>query len=254
MDGERCRDERKMTSKGGWLSTDAIPRLESSEVHVWRASLELDAADLRCLEQTLRQEEHGRAKRFVSEGDRRDFVAARGILRTLLGKYLECTPESVQFWHGPRGKPAISSSSSTHPLRFNLSHSHGLVLIGIAQDHEVGVDVELIRGEVAGEAIASRYFSEKEFEELSELPAGMKAEGFFRCWTRKEAYIKARGEGLSIPLKSFSVSLKARTQEVLQSPDHTEWCLQSLDPEFGYAGALAAEGNTVQVRYLSWTP
>ena len=243
-----------MAPEGEWLIPAAIPRIAGNEVHVWRASLDLDSNKMFCLEETLRQDERARAERFNSERARSHFVAARGILRNLLGRYLESPPQSVQFYYGSNGKPSISRSTAGHPLRFNLSHSHGLVLIGIAQDREVGVDVELIRGEVAGEAIASRYFSEKEFEELRELPAGMKAEGFFRCWTRKEAYIKARGEGLSIPLKSFSVSLKARAQEVLQSPDHTEWCLQSLDPEFGYAGALAAEGNTVQVRYLSWTP
>lgn len=241
-----------MTAEAGWVSPKATPRLADNEVHVWRASLDLDAPSFHRLEQTLRQEEHERAGRFVSEGDRRHFIAARGILRNLLGRYLECPPESVQFSYGSNGKPAISRSGSAHPLRFNLSHSHGLVLIGIAQEREVGVDVELIRPEVPGEDIASRYFSETEFEELSNLPMGMKAGGFFRCWTRKEAYIKARGGGLHIPLKSFTVSLKTSAPEVLHSPDHIEWCLQSLEPRSGYVGAVAAEGKEIRVRLLSW--
>jgi 4'-phosphopantetheinyl transferase len=242
-----------MAAEGEWLIPAAIPGRAGNEVHVWRASLDLDSNKLFCLEETLGQDERARAERFNSERARNHFVAARGILRNLLGRYLESPPQSIQFCYGSNGKPSISRSTAGHPLRFNLSHSHGLVLIGITHKREIGMDVELIRPEVAGEEIARRYFSQKEFEELSRLPMGMKAAGFFRCWTRKEAYIKARGEGLSIPLKSFSVSLEDSVQEVLRSPDHMEWCLQSLEPQSDYAGAVVAEGNEMQVRYLNWT-
>lgn len=241
-----------MTVEAEWLNPNATPSIADCEVHVWRASLDLPPDKLNALEETLRQDEHGRAKRFISGQDRSHFIAARGILRNILGTYLGVLPQSIQFSYGHNGKPAIPSEGSVHPLRFNLSHSHGIALIGISREREVGVDVELIRPEVAGEEIAIRYFSDKEFEELRNLPAGMKAEGFFRCWTRKEAYIKARGGGLRIPLKSFSVSLTIRAQEVLRSPDHIDWCLQSLEPGFGYAGALVMEGNNMKVRSLSW--
>jgi 4'-phosphopantetheinyl transferase len=221
---------------------------------VWRASLAIDAAILRQLEGTLRDDERARAKRFIVERDRNHFVAARGMLRSLLGRYLECAPESVEFAYGPHGKPVLANSGDPHPLCFNLSHSHGLVLIGVAHKREIGVDVELIRPEVAGEEIARRYFSEKEFEELCALPSELRAERFFLCWTQKEAYIKAKGDGLHVPLKSFTVSLNPGAQQVLMSADLREWCLRSCEPQAGYVGAVATEGTDIQVRYIAWAP
>jgi 4'-phosphopantetheinyl transferase len=244
----------RVQAPGDWSVPTVIPDLTTSEIHVWRAFLHVDSATLRLLEGTLLDDELARAKRFVVERDRNHFVAARGILRSLMGMYLNCAPGSVEFSYGPQGKPALAGRGDRHPLCFNLSHSHGLTLIGIGRKREIGVDVELIRPEYTGEDVAKRYFSEAEFREVSALPEESRAERFFLCWTRKEAYIKALGGGLQIPLKSFTVSLSPDVQDVIQGDDQRQWCLRSLQPEFSYVGAVAAEGNDLQFRCMSWSP
>ena len=139
---------------------------------------------------------------------------------------------------------------------FNLSHSHGLAVIAVGAGREVGIDVELLRPEFAGEDIAKRYFSAREVRELAQLPVGSRTEGFFRCWTRKEAYIKARGEGLHVPLDSFSVSLSPDRFPELLSADESRWKIESLVPsseaERRYAAALVAEGKDWASRYFNW--
>jgi 4'-phosphopantetheinyl transferase len=215
----------------------------------------MDSAALQWLEGTLAEDERLRAGRFIFERDRNSFVAARGILRDLLGGYIGCRPETIAFVYGPRGKPALANQSqSPSPLSFNLSHAHGLALIGIGREREIGVDVELIRPEFAGEEIAKRYFSPKEIDELGKLPAELRADGFFLCWTRKEAYIKAKGDGLHIPLESFDVSLTPGLPARLNSADQARWSLRSLAPEPDYAAAMVAEGYDWQLRQWSWVP
>lgn len=237
-----------------WLSPVAVPALPDNMVHVWRALLEVDPSILRCLKSTLAQNELERAERFIFDPDRNHFIAARGILRDVLGRYLQCAPQTIDFVFGARGKPAISSGGSRHPLCFNLSHSHGLAVIGIARKRELGIDVEMIRSEFASEEIAKRYFSAEEVQELSELPAKLRTEGFFLCWTRKEAYIKAKGEGLQIPLDSFNVSLTPGLSPELHTSDRSRWSLRSFSPEPGYVAAVVEEGNSSQFRYFSWAP
>jgi 4'-phosphopantetheinyl transferase len=228
--------------------------LSSDATHVWRASLEIDPAILQRLKSTLAEDELGRAERFIFDQDRNRFIAARGILRDVLARYLQCSPQTIEFVYGARGKPAISSGSSPDPIRFNLSHSHSLALIGLARERELGIDVEMIRPEFASEQIAKRYFSAKEIDELSRLPTELRTEGFFLCWTRKEAYIKAKGEGLYIPLDSFDVSLTPGLPPELNSSDCSRWRLRSLSPESGYEAAIVEEGNSSQLRYFSWAP
>jgi 4'-phosphopantetheinyl transferase len=244
-----------MSGSVEWPRPNETPQLADNTIDVWRASLALDSATLQRLEDTLAEDERVRAGRFIFERDRNAFVAARGILRNLLGRYLDSALQSVEFVYGPRGKPAISNQrQSRHPICFNLSHAHGIALIGIGRAREIGVDVELIRPEFAGEEIAKRYFSPSEVEELGSLPAELRAEGFFLCWTRKEAYIKAKGDGLHIPLESFAVSLTPGLPAKLNSADHSQWSLRSLAPEPGYAAAIVAEGHDWLLRQWSWAP
>lgn len=246
-------DESRMNTAVEWSSPAATPELADNAIHVWRASLALDSAMLRRLEYTLADNERVRAERFVFEQDRNRFIAARGILRDLLGTYLQCAPQNIGFIYGPHGKPAISSGKSRHPLRFNLSHSHELALIGIGREREIGIDIELIRREFAGEEIANRYFSAEEIDELQRVPAELRAEGFFLCWTRKEAYVKARGEGLQFPLDSFRVSLTPGLPPELNSADHSRWSLRSFAPDVGYVAAIVGEGHGWQLHQLSWS-
>ena len=182
-------------------------QLDSNEVHVWRASLDVDPTVRERLSAVLSAAEQERAARFAFSRDRNRFAVARAILRHLLGAYLSEPPQDVVIDVLPHGKPMLTAAARIPSLRFNLSHSHEFALSAFCLEHEVGIDIEKIKPQVAFEGIESRYFSPQERAELEALPGDLRPEGFFLCWTRKEAYVKARGEGLQVPLESFSVSL-----------------------------------------------
>jgi len=237
-----------------WSNPPGEPHLEKENIHVWRASLDCEAAVLRRLETTLAPDEKSRAARFIFARDRNHFIAARGILRTLLGAYLQRSAADVGFLYGPQNKPAIHSGSAEPPIHFNLSHSHGLAIYAFAQRREVGIDLEMIQPAFAGEEIAERFFSSQELAELRSLPPQLRADGFFLCWTRKEAYMKARGTGMGIPLDSFDVSLSPGKPAELRSTDSDRWSMQSLQPAHGYAGAVVAEGKDWGLRLWDWRP
>jgi 4'-phosphopantetheinyl transferase len=237
-----------------WSNPPDEPHVEKQYIHVWRASLDCEVAVLRHLETVLTPDEKSRAARFIFARDRDHFIVARGILRTLLGAYLQRPATDVEFLHGPQNKPAIHSDSPQPPIHFNLSHSHGLVIYAIGQQREVGIDLEMIQPAFAGEEIAERFFSSQELAELHSLPPQLRANGFFLCWTRKEAYVKARGAGMGIPLDSFDVSLTPGKPAELWSTDSRRWSLRSLQPADGYVGALVGEGQGWGVRLWDWRP
>ena len=228
--------------------------LTDGEVHVWRASLDCSESVLHRFEAALAADEKARAQRFVFQPDRNSYMAARGVLRELLGRYLNRGPSEIEFDYGAQGKPALRSGWSQSGLQFNVSHSHGMALFAFAAARQVGVDVEMVRADFAGEKIAERFFSPQEVRELRSLPAAVQDEGFFLCWTRKEAYIKARGEGLQIPLKSFHVSLAPGKPARLQADDSSRWSLRSLRLEGRYVGAVVGEGKGWKLRGLDWRP
>jgi 4'-phosphopantetheinyl transferase len=237
-----------------WITAVETPELPDNEVHIWRASLEMDSAALRHFEGQLADDERIRAERFIFDRDRDRFIAARGVLRDVLGRYLRRPPRAIDFVYGPRGKPALSNNGLHHSICFNLSHTHGLALIGITRKREIGIDVELIRPDFASEEIAKRYFSPKEIDRLNGLQRERRTEAFFLCWTRKEAYIKARGDGLHIPLDSFDVALSPDEPARLFSADESRWKIEtfisSIVPEQHYAGAIVAEGKDWMARYF----
>jgi len=237
-----------------WQSAPSKLGLESSEVHVWRASLACQPATLHRLEATLTEDEKRRAERFLFERDRNHYTAGRGILRELLGKYLSCAPAGLRFRYGPQEKPALDAEATPKSARFNLSHSHGLAVFAFSLGREVGIDLEFIRPDFATDDIATRFFSARELAELRALPAELRAEGFFLCWTRKEAYVKAHGAGLHIPLESFSVSLTPGQPEKLISPDSERWTVWSFQPAAGFAGAILGEGSGWRMIQFDWQP
>jgi 4'-phosphopantetheinyl transferase len=245
-----------MKSKIEWLSLRATPDLADDDIHVWRASLTWDKVALRSFESILADDERARAQRFIFESDRDHFIAAHGFLRNVLAAYLHCPPKTTDFSYGPHGKPFVASRGSQPGICFNLSHSHGMALIAIGRKRQIGIDVELIRPEFAGEEIAKRYFSTKEVDELSKLPAELRAEGFFLCWTRKEAYVKARGDGLHVPLDSFSVSVSPDAPATLSSADESRWHIESFVPslvsEPHYVASVVAEGKNWRPQYFEW--
>lgn len=244
----------KDSNSVAWLPAPVGLKLGAGDVHLWRASLACDAPVLSRLETTLSSDETARANRFVYAKDRNHFVAARGILRQLLGAYLLLPPAELRFRYGNLGKPALDAIASDSDLQFNLSHSGGLAIYGFSLGRRIGVDVEQIRPQLAGEDIAGRYFAAREVAELQALPTHLRAEGFFLCWTRKEAYIKAHGAGLSLPLDSFTVSLTPGRAAHLQSDDSDQWSLCSLEPGPGFVGAMVAEGRNWRSSSWSWSP
>jgi 4'-phosphopantetheinyl transferase len=241
-----------------WLPAGHPPPLTNDEVHVWRFALDLEEELLLRLRETLSEEEQRRADRFHFEKDRRHFLAGRGGLRHLLGVYLECRPHEVRFAYGNSGKPRLMHENSIADLRFNLTHSHGLALLAVTRGREVGVDVERVRDmERDGELLAERFFSESETASLRSLPARHRLEAFFHCWTRKEAYIKAKGQGLSLPLEQFDVSLQPNEPAALLAtrhdpPDARRWSMFHLAPAEGYVGALVVEGHAWRLWCGHW--
>jgi 4'-phosphopantetheinyl transferase len=221
------------------------------EIHVWQATLDREENFLRQVEATLSLEEKARADRFHFANDRNRFVAARGLLRELLGRYLRQTPGALEFSYWQHGKPALAGREASSGLCFNLSHSEGLAVYAIAKERNLGIDVEHVRPESAGEDIAKRYFSPSEVSDLRTLPPEARVEGFFHCWTRKEAYLKATGMGLQIPLDSFSVSvLPAKPAQFLGGVE-ARWHMDSFHPAEGYVAAVVYDGAPGSIKYLS---
>ena len=204
------------------------------------------------LSAVLSKAEQERVARFAFARDRNRYAVARGILRQLLGGYLGEPSQDVTLDVLPHGKPILAATARISTLRFNLSHSHQFALFAFCLDHELGIDIEKIKPQVAFEGIEGRYFSPKERAELETLPRDLRSEGFFLCWTRKEAYVKARGEGLNVPLESFSVSLTPGKPAVLQSSDEERWSLYTLDPTAGFVAALVAEGRGHRLQLWEW--
>ena len=224
--------------------------LASHQVDIWRARLDLPTDSLKTLVTTLSVDEIQRADRFNLQGDKERFIAAHGCLRDILARYHYWEPGQLNFSTNDYGKPTLSTDSSERRMDFNLSHSNDFALVAVTSERKVGVDLERIRQGISAQVIARQYFSPSEFSELMALPSEQREIGFFNCWTRKEAYIKAQGLGLSLPLESFDVSLSPNEPVILQAtrPDPQEaarWTLLSLEVSPDYAAALAVEGTVL---------
>jgi 4'-phosphopantetheinyl transferase len=237
-------------------STPSLPptrlTLGVHEVHVWRALLELDPQEFDRLQVTLSPDELARAARFHFSRDRQHFIAARGILRDILSRYVRRSAAELDFSYSSFGKPKLATDCSATGLRFNLSHSDRIALYGVALEREVGIDVERIEPKFAEDGIAEKFFSRNEFTKLRSLPTSARLQGFFNCWTRKEAYVKARGAGLYIPLESFEVSLAPDEQAAFLSKGESGWSLRALTLDPDYAAAIAVEGNDWELRLWQW--
>lgn len=239
-----------------WTRAPADLDLQPHQVNVWRVFLDLEADSLASAESTLSTGEIDRAARFHFAADRHRYIAAHASLRRILARYLRCSPRETSFTTNEYGKPALLDGQG---LEFNLSHSGDYALIAVARGRRVCIDVERMRQGLDIDNIAARYFSPGEITEMSALPPEQRATGFFDCWTRKEAYIKARGLGLSLPLDSFSVSLAPQRPAALLADRSdpgvaSDWTLLSLAVDAGYAGALAVEGRGLDFGYWVLNP
>jgi 4'-phosphopantetheinyl transferase len=234
-----------------WDAPPGAPKPDRAEVHLWLLGLE-GADGLDRLRDVLDDGERERAGRFRFRRDQDRFILCRGALRVVLGRYLDLPPDRLRFLIGPHGKPSLAEQDGGY-LQFNLSHSERWGLLAVALGRPVGVDIERVDPARVNDRIAERFFSPVEAAALRRIPARDRNEAFFRCWTRKEAYIKARGEGLSIPLESFSVSIDPGASSRLLHSDQGDedvarWDLRDLQPAPGYAGALAVEGTEWKLR------
>jgi len=234
-------------------------QLAPGEVHSWCATLDVPPETSARLYSTLTTEERSRSARFRYDCDRRRFIVAHGVLRDLLGRYLRTRPSRIAYVYNAFGKPDLSPNVGGS-LKFNLSHSGDLALVAIAADSDVGVDLECVRAQPEYTEIALAFLSSTERDHLNALPRHRYAEAFLGCWTKKEAHLKARGDGLAIPLNSFSVPM---TTSPALGPVHVGitsndfvpakcWSFYTLRPAPGYVGALAIEGTGWHLRQWKW--
>ncbi len=240
-----------------WRTGPARPSLSGDEVHVWRVALDQERERVEAFRETLSPDELDRSARFHFTRDSNHFVIARAALRNILGRYLAERPECLRFATTYFGKPSLTGSTAGEGLRFNLSHSGGLALYAFARERELGIDIERLREDFDGLGIAANYFSPREVTVLRSLPPAAQTQAFFNCWTRKEAYIKARGEGLSMPLDQFDVSFApdepARLVRNINDPQEaSRWSLRELQPGGDYAAAIAVEGHDWRLSCWQW--
>jgi 4'-phosphopantetheinyl transferase len=222
--------------------------LPEDEVHLWQVDLAAVAAGEQRWRKLLSPDERERAARFHFSRDRQNFTATRALLRTILASYVDSEPEDLAFQYSEKEKPSLASSNIEPAIEFNVSHSGTRALLAFARGRALGVDVEQIRVDFDSDALARRFFSAREQSQLATLAASERYTGFFRCWTRKEAYIKARGMGLSLPLDEFDVSLQSADGNLLLAtrPDETDaalWSLQEVPISDGYVAALCVQGH-----------
>lgn len=232
-----------------WRSPPQKPTLPIDEVQIWRANLQdTDASETYYL--LLSPDEQERANRFYFPKDRNRYVMARGILRSILSRYLDLPPQDLQFCYSPTGKPFLAQSSDPS-LCFNLSHSEQLALYAVAW-RNVGIDVEQICLERDCESIAERFFAASEQADLNQLSPELRHQAFFNGWTRKEAFLKATGQGLTISLDQIVVSLMPNVPAQILHIDWnpaevSRWSIQALDVGNKYAAAVVAAGQDWKV-------
>lgn len=230
--------------------------ISGDETHIWRIAQDAPAEEVARLFGLLSEDERERAARFSFERDQTRFVVGRATVRRILARYLDTPPKSLRFTYGPRGKPALAPGSDTMDLCFNLAHSDGLALLVVARGRAVGIDVERVHPSFAFEAVAERFFSPAERDALRALPEQERRIAFYTGWVRKEAYIKARGEGMALPLEHFAVSLAPGASPALLAVDgHPDeparWTLRDVEAGEGFAAALAVEGRLANVCYTA---
>lgn len=232
----------------------AVDSLPQNEVHVWRACLDIPQSKADSLLKILNKAEQQRASRFKFPEPRNIFVISRAFLRLALGKYLKVAPEALEFWTTTHGKPELTGQPG---LRFNLSHTEGMAILGVVLQKEIGIDVESLDRDVNTLELADRFFSSVEASWVRSQLESERTRAFLHCWTAKEAYVKAHGEGLSIPLDGFSVipTLKASALQLDvfgHAAESSRWSMWQLEMPVGFCAALAVEGSGYTVRCGDW--
>jgi len=231
--------------------------LPENEIHIWKIPLVQSIHTIETFEGALSQDEHSRSARYHFEKDKQKFIIARGSLRMILGQYLNISPDQIEFIYNDYGKPGLDKGCGDKKISFNLAHSDNWAVCAIVNKHIIGIDIEKIRTLPDVAQIAERFFSDAEFADYQIVLEEHKISAFFNCWTRKEAFIKAIGEGLSHPLDKFIVTLAdnvpAKLVEVEDDPDEAaNWEMISFNPAPGYIGAVAIRALGLNVLYFSF--
>lgn len=231
----------------GWLIPLTRPVLEVNQVHVLKASLRASESQLATLVATLSPDELARANAHRFQDDRRRFVVARGMLRTILARYLRAEPQELQFIYCENGKPELAADLHS-ALRFSVSHSHDRALFAITRDTDVGIDIEKMHADLPVDSIAQMFFSQQEQVSLTLVSDRVKQQSFFACWCRKEAVAKALGGGLLVGLDRFTVSvIPGEPAKLLSSQDPAmqieKWSLIDLGVGDEYRGAVAMKAT-----------
>ena len=226
--------------------------MAAQHIHVWHAALALDPVVRGTLDRLLASDERERAQRFVFERDRQRYVATRGLLRMILGGWLSLEPAALRFETNNHGKPHLIGLPDAHRVFFNVSHSGDHAVFAVTDRAEVGVDIEVVREVPDALEIADRFFSPAESDAIRRLPASQLASAFFRCWTRKEAYVKGVGSGLFHPLDTFEVTIDSDTPQIRSvsaaGPQLEDWSLHDLSQLPVYAAAVAIRAPDASVR------
>ena len=254
--------ETSPTSNSGWFPIQLPLEFSPDVVHVIRIALDIPYEEWNALSRFLSADEKERAARFRFDDPRRRFIVCRSTLRQLLGVSCDIVPNDVRFRYGTHGKPDLSfeeMNAATPPIEFSVSHSGEIGLIAITLNAIVGIDVEEWNSKVNIKGLAERFFSRAEAVELSSLPEHEQMAGFYRGWTCKEAYIKATGRGMSLPLDSFIVTIDPRKHASFchldnQPDEPARWTIQSLDVSPGYSGAVMVARPSCRVACWNWPP
>lgn len=229
-----------------WPEGPSCPSLSSDRVDVWRMQLD-GPIEITPPPNILSSDELTRAGQYHFEKDCQHFSRCRSTLRVLLSRYLGIPAAEIRFEYQSTGKPELAARQNPHRLRFNVSHSAGLALIAVSSDHRIGIDIEKIRADVDTISLADRFFSARERADLRSLPDHLRLPAFFACWTRKESFLKATGDGLSVPLADFSMTtdpdLDPELEELRGNGEaRKQWFLADLSVADGYRAAMAIEG------------
>ena len=239
-----------------WQTPAQFPMPRPDRVEVWAIPLDVPPECLAASWQPLSEDERERAQRFHHDRHRRRYVVARSALRQLLGRCLDEDPQQIEFCYGLRGKPALDPRWIASSLEFNLTHSGELALVALTVQRPLGVDVERVQGVRDYQGLAERFFAMEENQLLASLPTDARVAAFFRCWTRKEAILKATGSGLATPLDQVAVTIaEGDPPRVLRADFHPadRWKLAHLEPATGYVGAVALQGELGDIGCWRWT-
>jgi 4'-phosphopantetheinyl transferase len=239
-----------------WLDPPTGLTLSRSEIHLWRAPLDLAQSRAVVLQAILNAEEQARASRFRFDRPRCDFIIARSVLRIILSRYLDIDPRHLEFQYGAHGKPELAVPQQKW-LQFSLAHSGGWVLYGMACERPIGIDLEEIRPVASLEKLVEQFFAPAEYAVFAGLPWQQKLSSFYSAWTRKEAYVKARGLGMSLPLNQYAVTVAPETVPALiideKGPVSEDlWSFLDVEVAPGYAAALAVRGSMEYVSQWHW--